>query len=135
MINLKKYQKDWKLVKDTKPTHDGMEFFWKILMHRKTGVTLSFWNELCRRRYKIMYRMEMFYLDPKTGKELEMSPIWERHEIKEEESTFMHMVEEILDDYTRQLSEHKPGKPLTVHQREHERGYPNYMELRDVEDM
>jgi hypothetical protein len=92
-------------------------------MHRKTGVALSFWNELDRARHKIMYRMEMFYVDPKTGKELEMSPIWERHEIKEEESTFMHMVEEILDDYTRQLSEHKPGEPLTVHREGHDWEY------------
>jgi hypothetical protein len=123
MINLKKYQKDWKLVQDITRTYDGDEYFWKILMHRKTGVALSLCNELDRTRYKIMYRMEMFYLDPKTGKELEMSPIWERHEIKEDESTFMHMVEEILDDYTRQLSECKSGGSPTVHQKTHERGH------------
>jgi len=83
-------------------------------MHRKTGVAVAFWNDLDPARFKLFFRLEMFYLDPKTGKELDTSPIWNPWEIKEEEEYFFEGLQDLLEEYTQRLANPKPGTPLDI---------------------
>jgi hypothetical protein len=77
MYDWKKIKEKWVTLVDEKKSCGGKSFFRKKLMN-KNGNTMCFQSSLDERG-KVVYEVEMYNLNPKTGKPLCGSPIWEQH--------------------------------------------------------
>jgi hypothetical protein len=96
MFDWEKMKEKWIVLIDEKKSHRGKNFFRKRLMNR-SGNTICFWSDLDENG-KVVFKIEMCNLDPKTGKSLSASPIWEQHEFATERE-LLDKVEELKQKY------------------------------------
>jgi hypothetical protein len=96
MYDWKKIKGKWIVLEDNRKTYKGKEFFMKKIMNRN-GRTICFWSDLDENG-KAVYEVEMYNLNPKTGKPLGGSPIWEQHAFVSEKE-LLGKVEELKEKY------------------------------------
>jgi hypothetical protein len=96
MFDWKKIKERWIVLVDEKKTYGGKSFFRKKLMAR-SGNTICFQSDLDENG-KAVYEVEMYNLNPKTGKPLCGSPIWEQHKFATEKE-LLDKVEELKQKY------------------------------------
>ncbi len=68
---------NWKLIKNLKKKYKGKQLFYKILVNKIDGVSIAYRSDL--ENDKTVYKIEMFFLNPKTSNPLDVSAIFEQH--------------------------------------------------------
>jgi len=96
MYDWKKIKEKWIVLVDWKKTYRGKEFFVKTIMNRK-GNTICF-RDYLDEKGDMVYGVEMYSLDRKTGKAFGGSPIWEQHKFATEKE-LLDKVRELKKKY------------------------------------
>ena len=96
MYDWKKIKEKWIVLADEKKTHKRTRFLMKRIMNRN-GNTICFWSDLDEKG-KVVYKVEMYNLQPETGEPFGGSPMWEQHTFATEKE-LLDKVEELKQKY------------------------------------